>query len=1627
MIPSNEPIIQFPSQISCFSQKDPDLLYSIEKNFLVLFSILEKKVLNRIDLNPLFLKSPENNHFINNLIEAKSKNHLLISGDLINKSWNKASLPDKSHFASIIEINGSSLVNLKTFKDIFQIGEYDDCDYIPTIYKSLDIVDINVLSCSQIDRIQILAYEKNQYSRCKIEGSLRLELNEMSFMDNKMRGLVLLKEKLIDEPENYVIADFDENIETKFPISLIMLSMDGFLYRYYFTPFKEEFRENSLMFNKTENIKKIEENKAKIKEFEAKFKIKPLEEKKREEEKKEEDLPKQGPATINKDKIPEKPNLSSNNTNAGLFSMNPLSSQSIFNIQAPSQSFFNPPSNQTGLIPNKPPDSSNQLIFSNQSMFNQPFSNQTGLNVNKPMDPTKQVVLTTNPLISNQSSLGQKDLNLNKPIDSTNQLIFSNQSMFNQPFSNQPGLNIDKPMDPTKQVVLTNPLISNQSSLGQKDLNLNKPMESTNQNLQPFLESTNQLGSTNQSMFNPKPSEDPIKNPPSFSGGLFGASGNEGFFKNKNDFPENFKITAVKPQVNSNETGNFSINNNNQKNEMLDFKNNEKPNLGKKNEDLGFASFKGDKSGINFSFMGENSGQNNSKLLGNSSVLMLEDNQTNAQKDLIFDDKVKKILKKDKIPEKQDKILEKQDKIIEKQDKILEKQEKIPEKQEKILEKQDKILQKQDKILEKQDKLQEKQDKIPENLLIIDEEEEEPFPPEYQSLLEKYTEIRSGIQDFSQKILKLDDNSLFFDNMIFTSKEKPLLKHSIQVLQAKIEDLSIKSSSLKVENKKIQIPNDIDDLLTILEAIIMKKDVFHENLSAFNSKHNDFPRLIREIYKKLTNSEISLDFLNETLKRIRALKQKMPNYEKRTVRNISKKPEKSVGLGFFPKTSSSEKRKEQTMNFFYNYKESMEKESFSIIKPRSSYKTPQYFNDFEENQEKPSLKLSNIEKIKPKGLNITSDSEKSIRIPDLFENYKASNEGLLLRIENLIEKIAKSHEKTASGRYGFIGIEAFSDGEDSGTEENTSTPENLAQESVLYVYNINNQQNNMQELINFMKKNLKIKGMNASFKEKILKEPKEEENQKNKEKKTGFIRDFSNKSLVFDKKMEEKQQKIEKIEKKPEKILQFEEEKTNFEVFKENLRVFEAGNVEKIEKKPEKPMETNNLIKLEPKEDKKGQKPKGLFSNIELGNINSFALGNPEKKKEILPEKQEKIEKKAGLFENIVIGGTNNLNFGNMSGTMGLKKSMSVTDDFSKNFNLNSNEKNEEKKEMKPVINENKKTGNIMPKESSNESLFVFNNNNNTTAAQKKDINLENPAFFGNNNKNNQKKEVNLENPSFLGNNNGVFGNLLQKPPQNISTEKKPEQIPQNPIKSNLSSGSQSHNSTTQQTDEVLASKQNNPQIPGQFSNQQPLLSNAPKIDNKSSINQTFPQSNQTNQNPGTQPLIQVNPSFLQIFKPLFPQATNQTQNPSFSQTNPTFSQPSNQFSQSQGFNPQNSNLFTNNQNQGFGINTFAPMPQYQFGQSSFGNNTGFGPPNPPIQPIKTQQSDHLFGKLNSPNNENNQMLSFSNVKNTNQGNQGFLGGNTGFMNPMSGNGFTNNVSGGSTQNFSSSFMQPRK
>ena len=377
MTPSTQPIFEQPSDIACFSQKDPDIIYSISKESLQVFSLSKKSLLNKIDLNALFSKSPGKQFLLHSIVEAKAVNHILIAGDMIEKNWDGNQIPDdKSHFLAVAEINNGNFSSLQLFNELFPLAEYEDSEYIPAIYKFLDVLDINVTSCTQMDKIQIVSYENNKYSLCKFDNSLRLELNTISHSDNKMRGFIFFKEKLPEEPEDFVIKDFDDRFELKFPLSLMILSEDGFIYRYLFALFKEDVRKVSFLFNNQENLKKIEENKAKIRFFEDTFKIK--------EERKEESTtmmtqPKEESSRGGLfSSLDKKTNLGSSanilgsssdkNTNFGIFSNQPTGGL-LFGSLNNQTGISSSPNNGLFNANNKPPDK-NEGIFGSFGISN---------------------------------------------------------------------------------------------------------------------------------------------------------------------------------------------------------------------------------------------------------------------------------------------------------------------------------------------------------------------------------------------------------------------------------------------------------------------------------------------------------------------------------------------------------------------------------------------------------------------------------------------------------------------------------------------------------------------------------------------------------------------------------------------------------------------------------------------------------------------------------------------------------------------------------------------------------------------------------------------------------------------------------------------------------------------------------------------------------------------------------------------------------------------------------------------------------------------------------------------------------------------------------------------------------
>ena len=98
MTPSIQPIFELPSsEIACFSQIDPDILYSINKDSLSIYSLLKKSMLNKIELNAFFTKYPANKFVFTGIFEAKSVNDLVIVGDMMEKKWGGKQIPNDSN------------------------------------------------------------------------------------------------------------------------------------------------------------------------------------------------------------------------------------------------------------------------------------------------------------------------------------------------------------------------------------------------------------------------------------------------------------------------------------------------------------------------------------------------------------------------------------------------------------------------------------------------------------------------------------------------------------------------------------------------------------------------------------------------------------------------------------------------------------------------------------------------------------------------------------------------------------------------------------------------------------------------------------------------------------------------------------------------------------------------------------------------------------------------------------------------------------------------------------------------------------------------------------------------------------------------------------------------------------------------------------------------------------------------------------------------------------------------------------------------------------------------------------------------------------------------------------------
>ena len=224
---------------------------------MILWHCFDAKTIAQIDLKDIYTKYPEYELILTSICEGKKPYELILQGDIVKKGsdLNGLPLPDKSHIILCIIIDNvnNSVRNTFAFKDIFEVGEYEDDNYIPARFQLLNmfnVMNIGILGHTQNDQLRILSSQNDMYSLTNMTDKIRLEVHEINHLDNKMRGLVFMREKLMDEPPTFKFQDFDERIEINFPPSLLILSCDGALYRYLMLPLKEELRKLSLLLNK---------------------------------------------------------------------------------------------------------------------------------------------------------------------------------------------------------------------------------------------------------------------------------------------------------------------------------------------------------------------------------------------------------------------------------------------------------------------------------------------------------------------------------------------------------------------------------------------------------------------------------------------------------------------------------------------------------------------------------------------------------------------------------------------------------------------------------------------------------------------------------------------------------------------------------------------------------------------------------------------------------------------------------------------------------------------------------------------------------------------------------------------------------------------------------------------------------------------------------------------------------------------------------------------------------------------------------------------------------------------------------------------------------------------------------
>ena len=1543
-------IKEIPTNLCCFSDFGMKSLYYLQEKEkrLIFYNFLENKEKFSLNLSSLYAKYPEFDFFIYDISEPKA-NNLFFSGDLVKKGSDLSHLPEKSHIIFVIEIAENTIKNLWDFYEIFIPGEYDDNRYIPSKYRILNIfrfLDISLIGLSLNDQIKVILYEKNCFSLCKIENPLRLEFNELNCLDNKMRGLVMMREKLEKEPEEFQLKD--ESFQVKFPVSLLALSCDGYLYRYYFVPFKDEFQNISFFINKQEILTK-----------EIKYRKK--------EEKKEEEIIDNNQKKKMKKEEEKNDNVALQGKNTGLFQEKP--DNNVLKQEKPENSSI------TGLF-----DSGSNVLTLEKS-DNSSKTELFGSSANNILTQEKSDKSSKTGLFGNINPLAliEKSTGLLGKLNTQEK----SSGMFGNLNTQDKGIGI----------------------FG----NLNSQDKGKNLNSQE--KAIGMFGNlTSQDKGMSSVINVPIAKKQENSGDLFQNTQNQGLFQ------------VPKPVSDS-------------------------------------------KLGENLTFS-----------FGRSEMTSQSNNAKQALNLTKEEDKTLKTLEKSKIiqTKAEDAFLEKKRNYYE---------EESNEEEEEYYEENE------------------------EN----NEEDEEIYegPEEYRGLYKIYQELIGKARNFSHEISKIDENPIL-GNMMYTMKEKPVLKRECKALEEKVKKITEISQVLKNEiektkefynekkhevfnEKKSEIMKKPDfskenpiEILTIIEEIINKgnnKNKYYELLSNFNEKHNEFPQALNDLSHKLMNCSENISILTNLMKKIQGFKYKLPNYEPRKAENISKKQIKNNVIPFdFLMNVSNEKNQKECQNFLKNLVQKPQKnpnyfsQQFNTISPyqnirkkvnltEKAYKDEEKNNIFQKRSNISQEKSEKREKIEEKGKNI-----------NVFEAHKLFLEEQNKKCDKILSVLAENtKKKTPSGKYN---LEDFEDSEDS--EENHSFYEKNSMENVLYVYNMNNQQGFMRNLIDFTQNNLKTKNFSYKNQEKVLRKPPVEEEKVANVKKPEETQFLNKNQGKFGFETQKKPEEISKTFSKKTDLMDIQEILPEEKLAKEkNLKKNQAfpmnlSNQEEIfVKKSEKTLK--EMQKIEEKNEKTannyeptGQKKKKnissdnlqtLFLNNNVPNIKEKPIVCNEPIKEVNKAKNEQkpeifmknTQNNDGLFKNgfgLLAPMTDSLNplkkdENKLIFTNPKENNKPSSNDLFANF-----QPNKQKTEVNPQPPKDSLFSNAQPLKTNENSLFSNvqppkNNENLTVQLPKPKENLLNNANpFANFQQNEQKTEVNPQHTKdslfsiaqpLKTNENPLISNV-QPPNNNENLTIQPPKPKENLLNNSISSMNTNADNKPIETIINNKPKESNSLFSNQpKDNQQPkttlsLPENKPlpavNLDkltiNQPSNNGFFPSQSQNQHiNPLTAPSDEqlASKQTAHSSQISFPSTQNTTfpLNPIFSNT------------QQQAFpqqNPQNPAFSQQNFQFGGG---FTQLPQYQFGQSVFGmpqnqmNPAGFQPQ--PIQPIKTQQGGHLFGKFGGET--ENKMLTFSNMNNMNSG--GNAGGGGGFLgNTFSGMGASGNTNP-NPQGFSSSFMQPRK